>query len=97
MVSLAWLGEVAHHQIKCGPMTGPNGEKRPGDVIANALHVAKIATDEVEEEYVDESKRLGGRKGGRVRAEAMTSERRQEIAKQAAKARWRSDPGSDTI
>ena len=30
-------------------MIGPNGEKRPGDTIANALHVAKIATGEAEE------------------------------------------------
>ena len=56
-------------------MTGPNGEKRPGDTIANALHVAKIATGEVEETYVDVSKRPGGRKGGRARADTMTAER----------------------
>ena len=33
-------------------ITGPNGEKRPADVLANALHVAKIATGEIEETYV---------------------------------------------
>ena len=32
--------------------------------------------------------RLGGLKGGRVRAERLTSERRVEIAKKAALARW---------
>jgi len=32
--------------------------------------------------------RLGGLKGGRVRAERLTPERRVEIAKKAAKARW---------
>ena len=28
-------------------MVGPNGEKRPGDPIANAVHVAKLATGEL--------------------------------------------------
>jgi len=31
---------------------------------------------------------LGGLKGGRARAESLTSERRVEIAKKAALARW---------
>ena len=30
---------------------GPNGEKRPPDVITNAVHVMKIATGEIEETY----------------------------------------------
>ena len=29
--------------------TGPEGQKRPADVIANAVHVAKIATGEATE------------------------------------------------
>ena len=33
--------------------TGPRGEKRPPDVIANAVHVAKIATGEAEEAYAE--------------------------------------------
>lgn len=32
--------------------------------------------------------RIGGRKGGRARAAKLTPERRREIAKKAAKARW---------
>ena len=32
--------------------TGPSGQKRPADVIANAVHVAKIATGEIGEAYV---------------------------------------------
>jgi len=32
--------------------------------------------------------RLGGLKGGRARAEKLTSEKRKEIAKRAAAARW---------
>lgn len=33
--------------------------------------------------------RLGGLKGGRARAEKLTGERRSEIAKNAAEARWK--------
>ncbi|PYP90117.1 MAG: histone H1 [Candidatus Angelobacter sp. Gp1-AA117] len=32
--------------------------------------------------------RLGGKKGGRARAEALSTEKRRAIAKKAAKARW---------
>lgn len=45
---------------------GPNGEKRPADEIAAALMVAKIATGEIEEEYVTPpDKKTEGRKEGR--------------------------------
>jgi hypothetical protein len=33
--------------------------------------------------------RLGGKKGGKARAAALTPERRREIAQQAAKSRWK--------
>lgn len=33
--------------------------------------------------------RLGGKKGGRARADKLSTERRVEIAKQAASARWK--------
>jgi len=33
--------------------------------------------------------RLGGKKGGKARAEKLTPEQRREIAKRAAKARWK--------
>jgi len=29
--------------------TGPKGQKRPADVIGNAVHVMRLATDEIEE------------------------------------------------
>ena len=31
--------------------TGPKGQKRPADVIGNAVRVMQIATGEAEEEY----------------------------------------------
>ena len=67
---------------------GPNGEKRPADVIANAVHVMRVATGEAEEEYVNPGQSAGGRKGGAARAESLSSERRSEIAQKAAAARW---------
>lgn len=71
---------------------GPKGEKRPADVIGTAIKVAKIATGEVEDTADDDGKNKAaqalGRLGGRARAERMSPERRQEIAKKAAAKRW---------
>ena len=69
---------------------GPNGEKRPADVVANAVHVMRIATGKDEETYVDTAKRKAGLKGGAARANALTTERRTEIAQRAAAKRWNS-------
>ena len=76
--------------------TGPKGEKRPADVIANAVRVMQIATGEANEAFdADDGKDKGaqamGRKGGKARAEAMTPEERQTIARKAATSRWRHD------
>ena len=35
--------------------------------------------------------RLGGKKGGRARAEALSPEQRKEIARKAAQARWKKE------
>jgi hypothetical protein len=72
---------------------GPKGEKRPADVIGNAIHVMRIATGEIEETPPpDDGKNAAavalGRMGGKARAEGMTAKRRKEIAKKAAKSRW---------
>ena len=70
---------------------GPKGQKRPGDVIGCAVHVARIATGEISEEtkLTIPARSAGGKKGGRKRAERLTAERRTEIARKAAVARWR--------
>lgn len=67
---------------------GPEGQKRPASPLASALMVARIATREQDEEYVDQAMREGGLKGGKARAVKLTPERRSEIAKKAAGARW---------
>ena len=74
--------------------TGPKGQKRPADVIGNAVHVMKIATGEIEETApMDDGKDPAavslGKRGGFARAKAMTPERRAEIAKKAAASRWK--------
>ena len=73
---------------------GPKGERRPADVIGNAVKVMRIATGEEPEDYGDkpaknEAAAALGRMGGKKRAESMKPERRAEIAKKAALARWR--------
>lgn len=72
--------------------TGPKGEKRPADVIGNAVKIARIATGEEEDVIPDDGKDKGaqaiGRKGGKARADSMTPERRAEIARKAAAKRW---------
>ena len=67
---------------------GPKGEKRPADVIGNAVHVMRIATGEIEDNPAPEHARKGGLKGGKARAAALSSERRRQIAKKAAAKRW---------
>jgi hypothetical protein len=71
---------------------GPKGEKRPADVIGNAVHVMRIATGEIEDTEDEPGKeyaRKGGRKGGKARAATLTPEQRSEIARKAALSRWR--------
>jgi hypothetical protein len=73
---------------------GPQGQKRPADVIGNAVHVMRIATGEVEEKLEAKSAiaaergRKGGNKGGAARAAKLSPEKRERIAKKAARARW---------
>jgi len=72
----------------------PKGHKRPADVIGNAVHVMQLATGEIEESgQTDDGKNKAavelGRKGGRARAEALSSRKRKAIAKKAAAARWK--------
>ena len=70
---------------------GPQGQKRPADVIGAAVMVGKIATGEIEDKARDpstEANRKGGLKGGRARAKALSPKQRSAIAKRAAKARW---------
>ena len=73
---------------------GPKGEKRPADTIGAAIKIAKIATDEIEDDKPeddgkDPAAKALGKKGGAARAKKLTPEQRKEIAKTAAEARWK--------
>ena len=71
----------------------PRRPKHPRDTNQLAKAIVDIATgerDDTEVEMTDAQKfaRQGGLKGGRARAEKLSSERRREIAKKAAQLRW---------
>jgi hypothetical protein len=71
---------------------GPKGQKRPADVISNAVTVMKIATGEIAETLTEDGKSKAavelGRKGGLARAKGLSTKKRRDIAKTAARARW---------
>jgi hypothetical protein len=72
--------------------------KRPRDPNQLAKFIADVASGEIELPKTDDGKdpaavalgRKGGLKGGKARAAALTTKQRQEIAKKAAAARWKS-------
>jgi len=71
---------------------GPRGERRPADVIGNAVKVMRIATGEESDDREDApapspAAQLG-KLGGTARAKALTAEQRQEIARKGAAKRW---------
>lgn len=70
--------------------TGPQGQKRPVDAVANAVMVGRIATGEMSEAVVPRKTRASG---GLARSERLTPTRRSEIAKSAANARWAEKEG----
>jgi hypothetical protein len=67
-----------------------SSKKKDANVIA-----ANIVGQAVDEEQIVKNPaavalgRLGGKKGGRARAKKLTPEQRKEIAKKAARARWK--------
>ena len=66
---------------------GPRGERRPADTIGCAVHVARIATREITEELDETPPRQ--RQGGLARADSLSADERSEIARKAAKTRWK--------
>jgi hypothetical protein len=71
---------------------GPKGEKRPADVIGNAVHVMRIATGKVEEREPTAEEKVKTAKAvsrGKSRAMKLTPVQRAEIARIAAQARWK--------
>jgi hypothetical protein len=71
---------------------GPQGQKRPADVNARAVMIAKTATGEIENVTTEHGKNAAavalGRMGGKARAAKLSPRKRRQIAKNAASARW---------
>ena len=67
--------------------------KRPRDPVSLAKLIGDIATGQVQDAVEDKRDPAAvqmGTKGGKSRAAKLTQERRREIAKRAARARWKS-------
>ena len=68
--------------------------KKQIDINILASEIVSEATKEQEVDLQSKNPnavalgRLGGKKGGKARAEKLTPEQRKEIAKRAAQARW---------
>ncbi len=78
---------------------GQNHRKPPRDANQLAEFVVNLATGQREDRkakpeqvgkaaHAAELGRIGGQKGGEARAKALSPERRKEIARRAAAARW---------
>ena len=72
------------------------GQRRPADVIGNAVHVMRIATGQITDDVPtpeDEGKNPAavalGRMGGKARAAKLSAKKRKEIARKAATSRWK--------
>ena len=68
--------------------------KRPSDANQLAKMIVDLATGDACDATpvtspAAELGRLGGQKGGKARADALSAERRSEIAKKAAAQRWK--------
>ena len=72
-------------------------DKRPRDTNALAKAIVDLATGQAVEVVEEDTRnvhavelgRLGGLKGGKARAEKLSSKRRSQIAKDAANVRWK--------
>ncbi len=79
----------------CGLWQHGGMAKRPRDPNQLAKAILDIATGEVEDTVSPKKRaisvrgRSGGLKGGKARAELLTPEQRQDIARVAAQARWK--------
>jgi hypothetical protein len=77
--------------------------KRPRDTNQLAKMIVDIASGEKVDAPLDDGKnpaavalgRLGGLKGGKARASSLSASRRREIARRAAKSRWKNRPARD--
>lgn len=88
------------------PNRSSKPKKMPRDVNELAKSIVDIATGQEPAPVADEPQptknpaavalgRLGGMKGGKARAAALSKKKRSEIAQKAAAARWGKDASKD--
>lgn len=76
--------------------------KRPRDPISLAKLIGDIATGQVDDAQPDDGKnpaavalgKRGGAKGGIARRNALSADERRQIAKKAARTRWKETSGA---
>jgi hypothetical protein len=76
---------------------GSKWERHPSDVLGDAVKVMRTATGEEPKNYrpfpesggKDPAAVALGRKGGEARAKGLSKQRRREIARKAARVRWK--------
>ena len=75
---------------------GPQGQWRPAEPVACAVHAGKIATGELQETHEPPAPKMPqvarharASLGGKSRSKSLTPGRRREIAVKAATARWK--------
>jgi hypothetical protein len=72
----------------------PKRSSKSKDPNKRAFQIVQDATEDVETAKPEKNPaavalgRLGGKKGGKARAETLSPKRRKEIAQKAARARW---------
>ena len=69
----------------------PKRPKRPRDPMQRAKLIGDIAAGQAKDipvAPVNETRRKGGVKGGKVRARTLSQKKRRAIARKAARARW---------
>jgi hypothetical protein len=70
-----------------------SSKKLPKDPDQLAAEIVRLSTEETKQtqsvtQYLSSIGRKGGLKGGKARAKKLSTEKRSEIARNAAKARW---------
>lgn len=79
---------------------GPNGEWRPADPVARAVHIGRLATGQIEEttgppprsDADREAASERASRAGKASAASRTPEERSALGKAGASARWRATP-----
>jgi hypothetical protein len=75
---------------------GPQGQKRPADVVGAAVKIARISVGDIEDDRDSDKARSAaaelGRLGGAARARNLSAEQKTAIGRKGAASRWARKP-----